>query len=221
MIDAPAILSAFAGAGIGSVDPGTRLATIDPAWNGTGNPRVTFDSEVALSTKGYVYIGSQPAPGDRVILRQMGDSWVITGPLGGATRKISILTKTITVPTPIPTLTATAIVTLSSLVIPDPGYPYLLGAMCDAYYECEATTPQSQWDTFVTVATTGGLSISKEGIGAANSYRHVHCAPIIGATKYTGSQTVFHVIQRITGTGKLVAIASGTYGGMTIFVVPA
>lgn len=54
------------------------LATVDPAYSGSGAPKVTFDGESTLSSKLYAYADSyRPAAGDRVLLVPIGTTYMI------------------------------------------------------------------------------------------------------------------------------------------------
>lgn len=59
-----------------------RLATIDPAYAGTGAAEVTFDGEGGLTVKTYPVM-TTVAAGDRVVLLPVGRSYVILGKVGG------------------------------------------------------------------------------------------------------------------------------------------
>lgn len=56
----------------------TRLAVVDPAYV-SGLPRVTFDGDTTMSTKGYAYLaGYEPIAEDRVLMVAAGlNNWVI------------------------------------------------------------------------------------------------------------------------------------------------
>lgn len=66
----------------GSADKPFRLGTIDPAYTGTGNPKIIFDGETEPSGKGYPYASYTPQPGDRVVLAPVGNTYVILGAIG-------------------------------------------------------------------------------------------------------------------------------------------
>jgi hypothetical protein len=58
-----------------------RMATIDPGYT-SGNPRVIFDGESALTTATYPFLGSGVGAGWRVVLAPVGTGWVILGAVG-------------------------------------------------------------------------------------------------------------------------------------------
>lgn len=53
-----------------------RLATVDPAF-AAGSPKVTFDGELTMSTKGYPFLGAAPRPGQRVAMLPVGRGYLI------------------------------------------------------------------------------------------------------------------------------------------------
>lgn len=67
-------------------NPWARMATIDPAYT-TGLPKLQWDGEVdedgvtpILSTKTYTHMSSYtPAAGDRVVVKKVGEAWIIEG----------------------------------------------------------------------------------------------------------------------------------------------
>lgn len=76
-----------------SADRPIRLATVDPAYNPFAPPypngptppaRVTFDGESTLSGKAYPVAGGfVPQPGRRVVMVPVGNTYLISGALGG------------------------------------------------------------------------------------------------------------------------------------------
>lgn len=67
--------------GILARQPGDKLGRIDPAYT-SGLPRVIFDGEEAVSGKRYPFLTSYtPVPNDRVYLKYVKGSYVITGRL--------------------------------------------------------------------------------------------------------------------------------------------
>ena len=58
------------------------LATVDPAYTGSGPAKVTFDGEAVMSSKAYIAT-TAVAPGSRVYLLPIGKSYVIAGVIGG------------------------------------------------------------------------------------------------------------------------------------------
>lgn len=89
--DARALLDAFAdfadpatGAEpIPSQDRPPRLATVDPAYSGSGAAKVTFDGEALLTAKSYPTLTRLRAS-DRVVMLPIGRSYVILGAVGAA-----------------------------------------------------------------------------------------------------------------------------------------
>lgn len=56
------------------------LGKIDPAYSGSGRPRVIFDGSTTVSSKTYPYLSSYtPQANDRVILANVGKTHVILG----------------------------------------------------------------------------------------------------------------------------------------------
>lgn len=73
----------------GSPNKPVKLGTVDPAYSGTGLPKVTFDGEDALSGKEYAY--SYPVrAGDRVALIPVGTTYLIIGAIGGPSAPLAI-----------------------------------------------------------------------------------------------------------------------------------
>lgn len=64
-----------------SADKPVLLGTVDPAYSGTGLPKVTFEGESTMSTKGYPYL-YQPQPEARVALLPVGTTYLIVGTIG-------------------------------------------------------------------------------------------------------------------------------------------
>jgi hypothetical protein len=60
-----------------------RCATVDSAYAGTGPARVTFDGEVALTTKAYHFLNLAPQAGARVCMMPIANTYVIAGMLDG------------------------------------------------------------------------------------------------------------------------------------------
>lgn len=56
-----------------------RLATIDPDDTGVGMPQVLFDGETVMGLRGYPWIGTRPAAGERVAMLPQGRSYIILG----------------------------------------------------------------------------------------------------------------------------------------------
>lgn len=56
------------------------LGKIDPAYNGSGRPKVIFDGSTTVSSKAYPYLSSYtPQANDRVLLANIGGTHVILG----------------------------------------------------------------------------------------------------------------------------------------------
>lgn len=109
-------LAAISGAAQPDLPPGSRLATIDPAYNpfvgypaSLPLPRVTFDGETTLSVKQYpVTAGYLPLASDRVLMVPSGRTYVIIG----------------SVTDPSPTFHAnTTLLTSSGILVPLDGAP--------------------------------------------------------------------------------------------------
>lgn len=89
MYEPRAFLETVSGLQVGrkesSADKPYLIAVVDPAYNGVGDPKVTFEGETTMSGKTYPYISTiYPRPSDRVILAPVGTSYVIIGSLGTA-----------------------------------------------------------------------------------------------------------------------------------------
>lgn len=58
-----------------------KMGTIDPAYSGTGDPKVTFYGESTLSGKNYPYLASSytPVAEDRVVMIPVGTTYLIVG----------------------------------------------------------------------------------------------------------------------------------------------
>lgn len=63
-----------------------RMATIDPAYSGSGDPKVTFFGESTLSGKNYPYLASSytPVADDRVVMIPVGTTYLIVGSIDAA-----------------------------------------------------------------------------------------------------------------------------------------
>lgn len=73
----------------GSADRACRIAVIDPAYS-SGNPKVTFEGESTMSTKGYPFLDSYtPTATDRVVLIPVGTTYLIVGAIDDATNNIA------------------------------------------------------------------------------------------------------------------------------------
>jgi len=220
----PGILAAAAAID-NPVSTDMELATVDPAFTGTGNPKVTFDKEASLSQKTYPYLGVTPGAGDRVLMQPIGGGWVISGALGGSTSVPKDIRfyqeqKEATVSTPF--TVPTGKYTLCQLTVPDPGWPYLLGACACSYYTANDNADSiTQWDMVCMVdnATTG-VAISKYGVGIVDSGRQTYAGWHLGATVYTGAHTVYQILTRSAGASGLFAVQGFAYTGMTVIQVP-
>lgn len=207
---------------------GMVLATVDPAYTGVGNPRVTFDFSTTMSTATYSYIGITPGAGNRVTMQSVSDQWVISGVVGGSTgsaaKDIRMLSGGI--------IPATLNATVSpqkagQLVVPDPGWPYQLCVGAQVAYEVVDLYPAvNEWDAVCVIDNlTTGLAISKMGLGFPNVQQQIICGYHMSDTIYTGSHTVMLALIRRTGTGysstgKLTQVMSEGYGGIHVIVVP-
>ena len=60
-----------------AADRAPLLAAVDPAYTGTGYPKVTIDGESALTTKTYPFLGSAPRPSSRVLMVPIGRGYLI------------------------------------------------------------------------------------------------------------------------------------------------
>lgn len=217
-IDAPAVISAMAGYDYLEGDPNNRIGIVDPTYNGTGNPRVTFDGDTALSFIQYPYLGNKPKAGDRVILRKLGDGWIIVGIVGGGIRNINFFSAAgVALTTP----TAVTPYVCCSVVVPDPGWPYRVGAMAVGYYEAEDLN-NNQWDLQVVRDTPTGIGISRQGLGTPTQASQSVAGPAIGGTILTGSVTLYMTIFKIAsgGAGRLMAVFGSAYNGMMVWQVP-
>lgn len=59
---------------------GVRLATLDPAYPGTGLAKVKFDGEDKVTAKGYMWSSTYtPVKGDRIYMLAAGSSYIIGG----------------------------------------------------------------------------------------------------------------------------------------------
>jgi hypothetical protein len=218
-VDAPAMISVLAGFDYRPDDPDIKIAQIDSAFTGTGNPKVKFDGEAANTNKTYPYIGATPRAGDRVIMRKLGDGWIIVGVIGGGLRYPNVFTAgSIEITTP---QTGNNF-TLASIAIPDPGWPYRLGGMAQAYFEAE-NVGNTQFDLIVRVNTALGLGVSRQGLGRPQGGRQSVAGPGVGATIYTGTNNMYMTLTRTNAstTGKLMAVFGAGYSGMCCWQIPA
>ena len=77
MIDAEELLQITAGNPQQSM---FKLGRIDPAYSGSGRPKVVFDGETTASGKQYPYLSIYtPAANDRILLAAVAGSYVILG----------------------------------------------------------------------------------------------------------------------------------------------
>lgn len=73
---------------VSSADKPILIGVIDPNYT-AGLPKVTFDGETALSSRGYAWAsGYSPNPGDRVYLMPVGQSYLIGGSIQSNTAYI-------------------------------------------------------------------------------------------------------------------------------------
>jgi len=215
-IDAAIILGASANA-MPPMSKKARFATVDPSFGSSGNPRVTFDGESVMSTKTYPFINNRPPAGSRVVMEPVGSGWLITGAFGGA----GGLTKAFHL------FTAGAIAYVGSttaankeicrLTIPDPGWPYYLAVMGQAYI----ITTGAEYDIQCPIDSVTGLSYSRQALGPTTGGKQVFAWPAYGGP-ITGSHDVLMVAYRISaGTGTLDQIAGPNTGGLTAWIFPA
>jgi len=212
-LDAPTILRAL------TPDPPPidgRFAIVDPAWNGLLNPRLLFDGEIDMGFRTYQYLGVQPRAGARVLVKKMGDSWVIIGPIGEPARPMGVYMQSATAAANI----TTTPYTFCQLTVPDPGYEYQLMASAAAMWKAEdtGTTVPTQWDMIV--VNNAGSGLSRQVVGLKNTQRRGWAGFVHGATKYTGTQLVKMQFVRVAGSGKLVDVWNSAYSGMIIFQIP-
>jgi len=66
-----------------SQDRPARIATVDPAYSGTGAARVTFDGESVLSAKPYA-LAVPVRPSDRVCMLPVGRGYLVISVIGPA-----------------------------------------------------------------------------------------------------------------------------------------
>lgn len=213
------MISVMAGFDFRPDDPNIKIAKIDPLYTGSGNPKVMFDGEAALTNKTYQYLGTTPKAGDRVIMRKLGEGWIIVGTIGGGLRYPNVFTAGAT---EITTPQTGNNFTLASLAIPDPGWPYRLGGMAQAYYEAENIT-NTQFDLIVRVGSATGLGVSRQGLGRPQGGRQTVAGPGIGGTIYNGTQNMYMTLTRTNAstTGRLMSVFGPGYSGMVAWQVPA
>ena len=204
-----------------SVNPESELGTVDPAYTRIGNPKVTFDKEATLSQKTYPYLGNTPGPGDRVVLQPIGDGWVISGVIGGATglhkdlRFYNEQAQDAHITTPFNPGTNYE---LCRIALPDPGWSYLIAASATAYYNSDTG---SQYDIVCLLdSITTGAQLSRRGVGYIGSGRQTYSGWHMGATVYTGTHNVICALTRVQGTTGLFAVYGAPYSGMTVIQVP-
>lgn len=65
-----------------SADRAMRLAVVDPAYNGTGLPKLTFEGESTMTVKGYPFLEAPPLASSRVLLGPVGRGYGIIGAIG-------------------------------------------------------------------------------------------------------------------------------------------
>lgn len=72
-----------------SADRSIRLAVIDPAYSGSGLPKVTFEGESVMSAKGYSFAESYfPTGMDRVVMLPVGNTYLIAGAVDDTTTNL-------------------------------------------------------------------------------------------------------------------------------------
>jgi hypothetical protein len=198
----------------------TRIATVDPSYSGTGDPRITFDGEATMSTKTYPYIGGAPRPGDRVTMSSIGSGWVITGSMTtpGATKTMKTYHVPVVEPPTFP-VTAANIV-LGNFTVPYPGWSYRLSIIGQAYFSAEGPRYlQARLDSLT------GASASRSGLMSVSSvlgggYGQPVGWPLVLATVFTAPQVVL-LIAYTSFNAPMVDCWGAQYGGMTILQFPA
>ena len=198
---------------------GPMLATVDAAYLGVGNPKVTFDSETGLTTRTYPFLGNTPAAGSRVLMQPAGGSWVIAGAVDGATAGAykDIKPWELSPVANLTNLTATPS-EVCRVVMSDPGWPYFLcaGGVCTW-----AVAASTQWDASMVVGTTAGAAISKRAIGNPGALTQNIMGFFMGATVFTGSKTAIMILSRQTGTGAVTTAYDSAFTGGIVLQVPA
>jgi len=216
--DAPTILRAMAP----DVPPeGCRFGVVDTLWNGVGNPRILFDGETDMGFRTYQFLGMAPKPGGRVLLKRLGDSWVIVGAIGAPPKTIKCYTVSLAADA---NLVSTTPYIACSLTVPDPGYEYELMGSCCAYWICEDTGNDpvgtfTSWD--MTMQNPLGQGVSRQVIGLPNGPRRGWGNFLHGVTKFTGTTLVRLMFTRTNGLGRITVWGGNTYTGMFIMQVPS
>ena len=198
----------------------TRMATIDPAYGGVGDPRVTFDGETVMSVKTYPYIGNTPTPGDRVTMSSIGSGWVITGSLTtpGATKTMKMYHVPVTEPPSFPVTSANIV--LGNFTVPYPGWPYRMASISQAYFSAEGPR---YLQTRLDLPT--GASASRSGLMSVSSilgggYGQPVGWPLVLATVFTAPQVLL-LVAYTSFNAPMVDCWGAQYGGMTILQFPA
>jgi hypothetical protein len=216
------LLGAMTLGGGSGITKDSRLATVDPAFTGTGNPKVTFDGETTMSQKAYPYVGNVPGGGDRVVMEPIGDTWYILGALGGSTgfyRDIKLFSGG--PPADVEDITANPF-TAHTIVLPDPGWPYQIMAGAAGYWQAQSTSPTAtQWNLLVTLDSATGPALSNQGLGNPNGIRQSQAGFHRGATVYTGQHTAYMIYVRAAGSGQLAVSSNNAMSGMFIWQIPA
>jgi len=220
-VDAKSILDAFMVWQAPTITKNSKFATVDPAWDGVSDPKVTFDGESLLTQKGYKYL-VKPTAGTRVVMEPIGNSWVISGPLTGSTAA----------PRCVHAWTASAVAFSGSKTVgphevcrvdvPDPGWPYRLYCIGEAIWThstlggwylrawldvMKTGAPASHWGPFVTSGQGQWSCFASD--------RNLPVEPI------TGSHIVILGLDQIDAGSPLTSVIGSAFGGLTVFMVPA
>jgi len=218
-IDAPIILDAFQHWVAPTLTKKSRFATVDPAYTGTGDPKVTFDGEATLSQKTYKYM-IKPAASARVVMEPVGSGWIITGPLDGSTAIVKAVYPWTIGETAFTGSTTVTPQQVARIDIADPGWPYKLVCFGAGMWNCTTST----WYLAACIDSPTGAHISHYGpqvdpgpnlfqMGAFNSDHDF-------SDVLTGAHSVYLMLERKSGTGPLTNIYDANWGGLTVFQVP-
>lgn len=219
-VDAPAVYGSVSST-VPAMSKDARLATVDSAYTGVGDPRVTFDGENLLTVKTYKFIGSRPPAGSRVVLEPMSNTWIITGsftPGNSITKSTKIFTKGATA---LNTPTTVANYIVASIDVPYPGWTYVVAAMGQCYYH----TTNVVYDLRCLLDDTN-TTFSRQGWGPDSTIGgaglQITAFPAVGLTTPFNEAHSFKLrLDRIAGTGTLDYVSDDAFGGITIWVIPA
>jgi hypothetical protein len=219
-IDAPLVLAATQTASP-SLSKNSRFATIDPAYSGVGNPRIMFDGELVLSQKTYQFIGARPIAGDRVVMEPMADTWVITGSLTTPTSPKFVQVWSMANATV--TLTSAPTVILAQMPLPDPGWPYKLCAIGQAYYQTGSI--YNQYYLRARLDNPDGVRASRYGTGVTVGYGLGPRQSLSMPSEYDnpvlqGSHTLYLVIWEAAASDPVEVPQASSYGGLFVLQIP-